>query len=62
MDEMERTQTRIDLEMERSIQSVRRRKSTAIETGACLFCGETVKPGVRWCSLECRDDWEMRHE
>lgn len=27
-------------------------------TGACLFCGEIVGPGQRWCNSECRDDWQ----
>ena len=27
-------------------------------TGICLFCGEPVGGGVRWCDAECRDDWE----
>ena len=26
--------------------------------GACLFCGELLGPGERWCDADCRDDWE----
>ncbi|GHU08344.1 hypothetical protein AGMMS50225_06810 [Betaproteobacteria bacterium] len=28
-------------------------------TGHCLFCGEPVAPGLRWCDVACRDDWEF---
>lgn len=27
-------------------------------TGVCLWCGEPLTEGRRWCSAECRDDWE----
>ncbi|GHT86961.1 hypothetical protein AGMMS49960_06820 [Betaproteobacteria bacterium] len=27
-------------------------------TGFCLNCGEPVAPGLRWCDVECRDDWQ----
>lgn len=27
-------------------------------TGECLFCEEPLPPGLRWCGVECRDDWE----
>ncbi|GHU27527.1 hypothetical protein AGMMS50256_07600 [Betaproteobacteria bacterium] len=28
-------------------------------TGYCLNCGDPLAdPGRRWCSPECRDDWE----
>lgn len=27
-------------------------------TGECLWCGEPVASGRRWCGLECRDDWQ----
>lgn len=30
----------------------------ADETGFCLFCGEPVPPGYRWCDKTCRDQWE----
>lgn len=29
-------------------------------TGSCLWCDEPVASGVRWCSSDCRDDWERR--
>jgi hypothetical protein len=27
-------------------------------TGHCVFCGEAVAQGVRWCNRDCREDWE----
>jgi hypothetical protein len=27
-------------------------------TGECLFCGQPVVDGRRWCDVECRNDWE----
>lgn len=30
----------------------------AEETGYCLFCGEPVPLGHRWCDKSCRDQWE----
>jgi hypothetical protein len=27
-------------------------------TGFCLNCGEPLPDDLRWCSIECRDDWE----
>ena len=29
-------------------------------TGRCLWCGEPVADGRRWCDAECRDEWERR--
>jgi hypothetical protein len=31
-------------------------------TGACLWCGEPLSDCRRWCSSECRDDWEAYHD
>lgn len=27
-------------------------------TGECLWCGEAVEDGRRWCGAACRDSWE----
>lgn len=60
MDEIDRAQPHIEMETERLIKAARQHKPVAAATGECLFCGEEVNEGVRWCSPECRDDWEMR--
>ena len=27
-------------------------------TGSCRFCGDPVEFPRRWCSTDCRNDWE----
>lgn len=27
-------------------------------TGACLYCGDPVDEGRRWCGVDCRDRWQ----
>lgn len=39
----------------------RRREAGPAPTGYCLWCGESVTQGMRWCDAECRDDWERDH-
>lgn len=34
----------------------------AEETGYCLYCGEPVNEGRRWCCPECRSDWEHEQQ
>ena len=38
----------------------RRRPEAPPACGACLFCGEALRAGMRWCDRHCRDDWERR--
>jgi len=33
-------------------------KNAPFPTGVCIYCGEPVTEGLRWCDQECRDDWE----
>ena len=28
------------------------------ESGHCIWCGEPVDDGRRWCSADCRNDYE----
>lgn len=60
MDDIDRAGELIDMMNEKLVNQARNRPPEAVSTGECLFCGEDVKPGVRWCSPECRDDWEAR--
>ena len=39
-----------------SIQSIRKQKQHPF-TGHCLCCNERIPQG-RFCSAECREDWE----
>lgn len=34
----------------------------AEETGFCLFCGEPLSEGRRWCDKVCRDLWSKERE
>lgn len=36
-------------------------KREAKETGYCLFCGEKLPKGKRWCDADCRDMWEKEN-
>ncbi|MDR0233660.1 MAG: hypothetical protein LBI31_02490 [Zoogloeaceae bacterium] len=36
----------------------RRRPVAPEPTGLCLNCGDSTPDRARWCSVECRDDWE----
>lgn len=59
MDEADITAIRLEMEMERLLRL--RRACGPAPTGECLWCGEQVAAHRRWCSPECRDDWERRH-
>lgn len=59
MDEADITAERLEREMERLLAL--RRASGPQPTGACLWCGDPLAPRLRWCSPECRDDWERDH-
>ena len=31
-------------------------------TGHCLYCGEELSDGRRWCNADCRDEWEKEQK
>lgn len=49
-----------EIEMLERVQREHMHRDTpeAIAIGECLFCGEPLAVGMRWCGAECRDDWE----
>lgn len=59
MDIADRAQQDIDF-----MESVKRGPITkeAEETGFCLFCGEPVPKGRRWCDRTCCSGWEREQE
>jgi hypothetical protein len=59
MDEADIATDRLEAEMARLLRL--RRDSGPAPTGQCLWCGERIKKPRRWCSVECRDDWERDH-
>lgn len=44
------------------LQSKRANKLEAEPTGSCLYCGEALTDGKRWCDAECRDEWEAERK
>ncbi|GAB4303825.1 MAG: hypothetical protein Fur0034_20160 [Desulfuromonadia bacterium] len=59
MDEIDVTTERLEREMAHLLRL--RRASGPAPTGSCLWCGEPVADHLRWCSVDCRDDWEHTH-
>lgn len=63
MDMVDRTQRETET-YERFREHIDPTKKDAEETGFCLYCGEPLSKGRRWCDAECRDEWEseQRHK
>ncbi len=41
---------------------LKRRAATGPEpTGLCLWCDAPLPHPLRWCDVDCRDDWERAH-
>ncbi|TCS69758.1 hypothetical protein EDC61_11958 [Sulfuritortus calidifontis] len=59
MDEVDITAERLEREMEHILRL--RRAAGPRPTGECLWCGEPLADHLRWCSVDCRDDWERAH-
>jgi len=64
MDDIDRAQFRDqqyqdDCERERRYQAA---KAILPATGECLYCGEPLVEGRRFCDARCRDDWERRQK
>jgi len=60
-DDADRADRIIEQTVADAIAAARRAKRDARATGRCLWCGEKTGQGRRWCSAECRDDWEHHH-
>lgn len=46
-----------DIETLAALADHHKHEPQAVETGFCLYCGETVEKGRRWCDAWCRDQW-----
>jgi RNA polymerase-binding transcription factor DksA len=58
-DEADRAQEETERALARAIAHARARTDEALPfTGVCHWCGEPVEHPRRWCSAECRDEWE----
>jgi len=60
-DEADRADRMIEQTVADAIAAARRGKKAARATGRCLWCREKTGQGRRWCSPDCRDDWERAH-
>jgi hypothetical protein len=59
-DEADRADRLIDAALQEAL-SAARRNSGPESTGYCLWCEEPLAMGRRWCSAECREEWERYH-
>lgn len=59
-DEADRANDYAQTELDANISRARTWKFEIIESDVCLNCGEETKDGRRWCSVDCRIDWERR--
>lgn len=60
MDDADRAEERIEQAMDDALAEVRRAQEHGVKAvGACLFCGELLPPGMRFCDADCRDGWEF---
>ena len=62
MDEIDRASAQSAVWLDAEIAEARTPVRAAKATGECLWCGEPVEQGRRWCCPECRDEWEKRNE
>lgn len=63
-DDIDRAQERdlqyqADCELERRYQAA---KGGPEATGDCLYCGEPLAVGLRFCDADCRDGWEHEQQ
>lgn len=58
-DEADVTQERIEREIEIMRQAIAAMTEEVKPIGECLWCGEVLDDSRRWCSVECRDSWEL---
>jgi hypothetical protein len=58
-DRADQDQESLTRAMQRSATNPMHRETPeAIAIGECLWYGEPLQVGMRWCGKECRDDWE----
>lgn len=65
-DEIDRAQERdlqyqADMEIDRKYRAAQQAHANAA-TGECLYCGEPLSSGRRFCDVECRDGWQHERD
>jgi hypothetical protein len=58
MDIIDQANQQADLLLQLQLNEAKRTKPGPLPTGACLYCGEDVAPGRRWCDADCCSAWE----
>ena len=48
-----------EIHMAHNLHQSRKATPVIAATGNCLWCDAPVDKGRRWCSADCRDDWEQ---
>lgn len=56
-DEADKAEEHMERELAMRIRAASQAKPIQT-TGHCLFCGEDVVDGVRFCSTDCAGDWD----
>lgn len=60
MDDIDNAQEQMERDLDTALRLRRPEGPAAI--GECLWCGEPLADGRRWCDADCRDDWEAHRE
>lgn len=60
-DLLDQADTNIEFALKHALHASRKPEPSVQATGECLFCGEPVDEGRRWCDAECRDYWEAEN-
>ena len=58
MDDLDIASEREQIARDRAIESLRNTKADIFHTGFCLCCSEKIIEPLRWCDIDCRDDWQ----
>lgn len=57
MDDVDKAQHEIEAIVTSKMEALKPHRD-AEPTGECLWCGEPLPDGRRWCDADCRDHWE----
>lgn len=47
---------------DKAIAAARIVKPAAVPTGRCLYCNDVIEKAARWCSSECRNEWQSEQD
>jgi hypothetical protein len=61
-DEVDRANDLAQQLLDAAIAAAKKKPNSPKPTGACLWCSEPLPDGRRWCSPECRDEWEAHQD